>query len=337
LTDEEFAALNAQRRKAQGRDFRPPRGTEADVAGAYNAVFDPPNLSSDTPLSRRTSMIVDPPDGRVPPLTAEAQKRNAPQREYILAILQATDACKNRDELQRTYGNAACAGGTYAPAAPRREEPVPFYNVGFLNRADGPEDRSLGERCMSGQLPDFSGFRRVVQSPGMVSVFYDVGQGQGWHRDIPITDRPHVPAQIRRWWGDSRGRWEGATLVVDVTNFSPKMEFRSSREHLHLVERWTRIDATTLEYVVTVEDPTTWTRPWTARQLLTAQSDEANRIYYEPRCHEGNFGMVGMLAGARAAEKAFKEGRGPHPATIDLYSHSLFFRAPDDDVFLLAE
>ena len=190
---------------------------------------------------------------------------------------------------------------------------------------------------MSAQLPDFSGFRRIVQSPGVVSVFYDVGQGQGWHRDIPITNRPHVPVQIRRWWGDSRGRWEGATLVVDVTNFSPKTNFRSARENLHVVERWTRIDPTTLEYVITIEDPTTWTQPWTVKQLLTAQSEEANRIYYEPRCHEGNFGMVGMLAGARAAEKAFREGQGPDPATIDLYSDSTFFRAPDDDVFLLAD
>ena len=306
LTDAEVAALTAERRKAKGRDFRPPKGTEGDVAGAYNAVFDLPALSSDSSIGRRTSMIVDPPDGRIPPLSADAQKRNPLRREYLLAILQATDACKNRDQLQRTYGNASCAGGTYAPTAPRREEPVPFYNVGFLNRADGPEDRSLGERCMAAQLLDFSGFRRIVQSPGAVSVFYDVGQGQGWHRDIPMTDRPHVPAQIRRWWGDSRGRWEGATLVVDVTNFSPKTDFRSARENLHVVERWTRIDATTLEYVVTIEDPTTWTKGWTVKQQLTAQSEEANRIYYEPRCHEGNLGMVGMLAGAREAEKAFR-------------------------------
>jgi len=103
--------------------------------------------------------------------------------------------------------------------------------------------------------------------------------------------------------------------VVDVANFSPKTDYQGSRENLHLVERWTRVDANTIEYVVTIEDPTTWTRPWTVKQELIKQSSEANRIYMEPRCHEGNYGLVGQLSGARAEEKAFAEGRGPHPAT----------------------
>jgi hypothetical protein len=141
-----------------------------------------------------------------------------------------------------------------------------------------------------------------------------VGQGQGWERVIPITTSPHLPANVRQWWGDSRGRWDGKTLVVDVTNFSPKSNFQGSNEHLHLVERWTRVDADTIEYSVTVEDPTVWTKPWTAKHEMKKQSDEANRIYSEPRCHEGNYGMVALLAGARAAEHAFAEGRGPDPA-----------------------
>ena len=133
---------------------------------------------------------------------------------------------------------------------------------------------------------------------------------------IPVTDRPHLPQDVRQWWGDSRGRWEGETLVVDVTNFSPKTDFRGSRENLHLVERWTRLDDETIEYVATMEDPTTWTRPWTVALELSRQSNEANQIYKEPRCHEGNYGMPALLAGARAEEKAFAEGRGPDPATL---------------------
>jgi hypothetical protein len=172
---------------------------------------------------------------------------------------------------------------------------------------------------MSAILPDLGGaagfFTQIVQSPGTVSVFYDTGQGQAWQRVIPVTERPHLPPHIRQWWGDSRGRWEGSTLVIDVTNFSPKTDYQGSRENLHLIERWTRVDAKTIEYVATIEDPTTWTRSWTVKQELSRQDDRANRIYKEPRCHEGNYGMVSLLAGARSEEQAFVKGRGPDPAT----------------------
>ena len=213
-----------------------------------------------------------------------------------------------------------CAGGQYGPASPRRAEAPPHYLTALVNRADGPEDRSLGERCMSGQLPDFGGaagfFLQIVQSPGTVSIFYDTGQGQAWQRIIPVTDRPHLPSHVRQWWGDSRGRWEGKTLVVDVTNFSPKTDFQGSRENLHLVERWTRLDADTIKYVVMMDDPTTWMSPWTVALELSRQSNEANRIYKEPRCHEGNYGLPALLRGARAEELAFAERRGPDPATL---------------------
>ena len=185
---------------------------------------------------------------------------------------------------------------------------------------------------MAAQLPDFGGFRRIVQSPGSVSLFYDVGQGQGWQRTIPVTDRPHLLSNVRQWWGDSRGRWEGNTLVVDVTNFTSKTEYQGSRENLHLVERWTRLDSKTLEYVVTIEDPTTWTKPWTVKVEMARQNEQANRIYSEPRCHEGNYGLVGVLTGARAVEKAFAEGRGPHPAAVDIFSAgATFFNEEDVD------
>jgi hypothetical protein len=128
---------------------------------------------------------------------------------------------------------------------------------------------------------------------------------------------PHLPASIRQWYGDSRGHWEGNTLVVDVTNFSAKTDFEGSRENLHLVERFTRTSPTTIEYAVTVEDPTVWTRPWTAKEDYTKQSDQENRLYYEPRCVEGNFGLPGLLHGRRVEELAFAQGRGPDPRTID--------------------
>jgi hypothetical protein len=188
-----------------------------------------------------------------------------------------------------------------------------------INRANGPEDRGLGERCLNGPLPNFGnfigGFSRIVQAPSQVSIFYDMGI-QAWPRSIPITTAAHLPPTIRQWWGDSRGRWEGNTLVVDVTNFSPKSDFQGAHENLHLVERWTRLDADTIEYAVTIDDPTTWTRSWTVKQELKKQSDAANQIYYEPRCHEGNHGLAALLRGARVAEQAFAEGRGPDPATM---------------------
>ena len=147
-------------------------------------------------------------------------------------------------------------------------------------------------------------------------MFYDVGQGQGWQRNIVMDGSPHLPTTIRQWYGNSRGHWEGNTLVVDVTNFNPKTDFQGSRESLHVIERWTRTGPGTLEYTVTVEDPTVWTRPWTAKQEFIRQSDEENRIYAEPRCIEGNYGLPGLLLGHRMEDLAFAEGRGPDPRTI---------------------
>ena len=312
-TEAEVAEMDKQRAAAAHFGDRiAKRGTEADVSGAYNSVF-----FSVRRTGRQTSLIIDPPDGKLPPLTPEAQKRRAAFRQYQLALMQATEGCKKKVP-------GACEGGTYGPPSPRRSEPPPEYpsaGVGPINRADGPEDRGLSERCMGGNLPEFNGgftgiHRRIVQSPGAVNIFYDSGQGQGWTRMIPITNAPHLPPHVRQWWGDSRGRWEGNTLVVDVNNFSPKADFLGSRENLHYVERWTRTGPEILELVATLEDPTTWTRPWTVKQEFNLQDNKANRIYTEPRCHEGNFGMTALLAGARAAEKAFTEGRGPDPATF---------------------
>jgi len=254
----------------------------------------------------------------VPSLTPEVRKRQREWREFYLALVQSTNTCKNKLR--------GCEGGKYDPKpSSRRAEPLKSYPAanlvpggGHINRSDGPEERGLSERCLTAILPDFTGFRQIVQSPQSVSIFYDTGQGQGWHRSIPVDGGPHLPQSIRLWWGDSRGHWEGNTLVVDVTNFSPKTEFQGSRENLHLVERWTRTGPDTLEYVVTMDDKMTWTRSWTVKQEYRQQSDQYNRVYKEPRCHEGNFAMIGMLSGARAMEMAFAEGRGPDPATINL-------------------
>jgi hypothetical protein len=304
FTDEERAELDKQRAAILRRNQRVEVGTERDVAGAYNAVF-----QSIKHTGKRTSLIVDPPDGRIPPLTAEAKQRVDTDRAFRLALLQATETCKK--------GDAACAGGKYGPRSPRYNDMPPFYNTGRLNRANGPEDRSVMERCMAAVLPDFTGYRRIVQAPGTVSIFYDVGQGQGWQRVIPLDQIPHVPPSVHQRFGDSRGHWEGNTLVVDVTNFSPKSDFVGARENLHLVERWTRTDAKTLEYTVTIEDPTTWTKSWTVKQEMNRQDEQANRIYYEPRCHEGNYGLPALLSGTRAEEAAFAAGKGPDPATKD--------------------
>jgi hypothetical protein len=284
--------------------------TEREINGPYNAA----TFFSTKRTGARTSKIVDPPNGRVPPLTPAAQKTAAAEREFRLALLQSTDTCKK--------GLPGCAGGKYEPAtSPRRAEAPPRYNIGRLNRDDGPEDSSLAVRCLTVGLPEFGGatgsFRRIVQTPGGISMFYDVGQGQGWQRNIVMDGSPHLSAGIRQWFGDSRGHWEGNTLVIDVTNFSPKTDYQGSRENLHLVERWTRTGPRTLAYEVTIEDPTVWTRPWTVKQEFSKQSDEENRLYTEPRCLEGNFGLPGLLHGRRAEDLAFAEGRGPDPASRD--------------------
>jgi hypothetical protein len=309
FTEAQRVELDNARAALPGKDRRAERGTEIDVTGSYNQVF-----LSRKRTGARTSLVVDPPDGRLPPLIPEAQKLAAAEREYRLALMQATETCKIK--------YPTCSGGKYDPTpSPRRAEPPPRYNTGRMNRRDGPEDGALSDRCLTAGLPEFGtvtgSFRRIVQTPGGISMFYDVGQGQGWQRNIVMDGSPHLPANIRQWYGDSRGHWEGNTLVIDVTNFSPKADYLGSRENLHLTERWTRTGPTSLEYVVTIEDPTVWTRPWTVTEELTKQSDQENRLYYEPRCIEGNYAQPGLLRGARMEELAFAQGRGPDPATKD--------------------
>src|SRR5262249_23644073 len=175
FTEAQRAELDRQRSAMQGRERRAERGSLADVAGAYNDVFTPKKRTG-----LRTSRIVDPPNGRLPSMTAEAQKAAAADREFRLMLLQATEVCKNK--------NAACNGGKYDPTpSPRYAERPPEYNTGGMNRYSGPEDASLAVRCLMGGIPEVGNlagvgdrisFRRIVQTPGGgITMFYDVGQG----------------------------------------------------------------------------------------------------------------------------------------------------------------
>jgi hypothetical protein len=311
FTDAERAEFDRVRAQLRGRDNRGDRGSEADVAGAYNAVW-----GGMKHTGKRTSAIIDPPDGRIPPMTPQAQKIAAADRDFRLALMQSTETCK----LQ----HPGCQGGKYDPTpTSRRNELAPRYNTARMNRHDNVEDGALADRCLTPGLPEFGAgngggsFRRIVQTPGGIAMYYDVGQGQGWQRNIVMNGSPHLPAYIRQWFGDSRGHWEGDTLVIDVTNFSPKTDYRGSRENLHLIERWTRTNPTTLEYRATIDDPTVWTRSWTVIQEFTKQSDEENRIFYEPRCVEGNIGFPAEMKMSRLEDIAFAQGRGPDPLTKD--------------------
>jgi len=306
FSDEERAAQDDVRSGNVGRNLRAEVGSRQDVAGAYNAVF-----TSAKPAGRRTSLVVEPANGRIPALTPRVQEQNRLDREFRLALLQNTDTCKDK--------MTACNGWQYGPPSPRRAEVAPFYNTQRMNRHNGPEDQSLGDRCMLGATPDFNGFRRIVQGQDSIAIGVDTGQGQGYQRVVYLSGS-HPPSSIRLRHGDSRGRFEGNTLVVDTTNFSPKFPFRGAAENLKLVERFTRVDANTMEYAATITDPTVWTAPWTVKQELTMQRDDQNRIYYEPRCHEGNYGLPALLIGARMDDKAFAEGRGADPASQDTAS-----------------
>jgi len=208
----------------------------------------------------RTSLIVDPPDGKMPPQTAEARERLAARR---------------------------AAARTHGPA-------------------DSYENRSTFERCLTRGLPDqllpgpYNNNLQIVQTPQHVVVMTEMIHEA---RIVPMDGRPHAAAAVRSWTGDPRGRWDGDTLVVDSTNFTDRTSFRGSGEHLHLVERFTRLDADTLEYRFTVEDPTTWTRPWTVAYPMT----RTDAPVYEYACHEGNYGLRDILSGARYEERVADE------------------------------
>lgn len=238
-----------QRNNADNRESNP----EADVGHAYNQFWW--DRGTKVVGGLRTSLISDPPDGRIPALTPAAQERLDDQLAY------------NRD-----------------------------------HSTDGPENRSIQERCLlwptagPPMLPSFyNNEYQIVQTKDMVVIevemIHDV-------RMIPLDGRPHLPPSIRQWMGDPRGHWEGNTLVVDTTNFTDKTRFRGADENLHLTERFTRVNPNLIRYEFTVDDPTAFTRPWTAQIPMTRSKGPV----FEYACQEGNYALVDILAGARAAE-----------------------------------
>jgi hypothetical protein len=142
----------------------------------------------------------------------------------------------------------------------------------------------------------YNNYVQIFQTPAHVVILNEMIHDA---RIVPLDGRPHVAPAIRRWQGDSRGRWEGHTLVVDTTNFTDKTNFRGADENLHLVERFTRVDAKTLLYEFTVDDPTAFTKPWTVALPMRKTTDQI----FEYACHEGNYAMTNILRGARAEEK----------------------------------
>jgi hypothetical protein len=262
LTDEEVREL--QRRA--DRIFKDGRSSFAVGDAVFLSAlanidrYDSPNATASSvwmvgkEFENRTSLISDPPDGRIPALTPEARQR------------QSADAARQR-------------------------------------RLAASEDLSNPLRCITYGVPRFGGrygdtdfgYFQILQAPGYVVVLMEAIHDV---RIIPLDDRPRLSEHIRQWNGDSRGRWEGMTLVVETSNFSRASNFMGAAEHLHLVERFTRVAPDTIDYELTLTDPTTWTRPWT----VVIRLKRTPHGMYEFACHEGNHSMLGILAGARADE-----------------------------------
>ena len=169
-------------------------------------------------------------------------------------------------------------------------------------------DRNLWERCLTRGVPRLPGSYNnnfmIVQSPGYVAILVEMIHET---RLIPLDGRPGISSGIRQWMGDSRGRWEGDTLVVETTHFRNQQEFRGTSADLHLIERFTRIDAHTIDYQFTIDDATTYVSPWTVALPMKSVDEDV----FEYACHEGNVGMHGILAGARALETT-RSGHGSH-------------------------
>ena len=235
--------------------------TSTDTTGNYNHFW-----LIDRWFENRTSLIIDPPDGRIPALTPEGQARQE--------------------------ANAARGDG----------------DGGRSELPGGPEDLNAGLRCTGGRLPmmgrGYNSNHQIVQSPGFVVINMEMMHDA---RIIPLDGRPHVSSDIRGYMGDSRGHWEGDTLVVETTNLRSGGRVRASTgEHLRLTERFSRVNAETLRYEFTVEDPTTWTKPWTA--VIFMRPAPGTGLSYEFACHEGNYGIGNTLSGARAQERAAAGG-----------------------------
>jgi hypothetical protein len=249
MTEQEAADYEKNYQQRQSNTF------ETDLNGPFRAAWW--DSGSTVVKTRRTSIVIDPPDGKIPPLTAQAQKA---------------------EQLRR-----------------QRQRRPP----------EGPEDRPLLERCIiwpSDGPPmmstNYNNNYRIVQTPEYVAIYIEMVHDV---RIIPLDGRPHAPESVRTWMGDSRGHWEGDTLVIDTRNFNGEAPFRGSDENLHVIERFRRTDPDTLLYQFTIDDPTAFAKPWTGEVTWSS----APGPIYEYACNEGNFHtMSSMLRNARADEKA---------------------------------
>lgn len=269
FTEEEAAAY--EKRIVQQRNADRRLTGEADVRRAYNDAWW--DFGTKVARTRQTSMIVDPADGRIPALTPEAQRRVAAR------IQQIREKCMDAGRV------------------------CPVGIDGQPSLADGPEDRPYMERCLlwpqagPPMLPDaYNNNYRIVQTPTYVMILIEVIHDV---RIIPLDGRPHADERIRQLMGDSRGHWEGNTLVVDTTNFSDETNFRNAGRNMHLTERFMLTDPDTLLYEFTVDDPTTFTKSWSAAIPMVRTAGPI----FEYACHEGNYGIANVLSGARAQEK----------------------------------
>jgi hypothetical protein len=295
--------LTAQSQAA--KKYNPPRTPDGqpDLQGVWTNV-------TITPLERPANLA-----GKEFFTEAEA-------RQYEKDTLERNNADRRdggaQADLSRAYNDAWYDRGTrvvetlrtslvidppdgHIPRKP--QQGAALASAGFGKPPEGPEDRALTERCIlwptagPPMMPSFyNNNYQIVQAPGYVTILVEMIHDA---RIIPIDARPHVDASIHQWMGDPRGHWEGNTLVVETTNFNDKTRFQRAGQNMHLIERFTRTAPDTITYEFTVDDPATFTRPWTAQ--IPMKRTEGPIIEYA--CNEGNYAMAGMLAGARADEK----------------------------------
>jgi hypothetical protein len=260
LTDQEVAAADDKKGLNPGRNARSGDKSQ-DVSGAYNAVF-----NSVLKTGKRTSMIIDPPDGKIPPLVPGAK---APAN---------------------LFGGPEVQGGN-----------------------DNPETVAQSPRCLGVPMPFLplntlfaqGTVMQVVQAPKSMAIYMEDDHAGGGNRVVFMDGHPHAPSKLKFFLGDSRGHWEGNALVVETTNFS--QGFRGSNiETYKMTERFTRVDANTLRREITFDDPKTWTKPWTVVIEMGRAPSERHMIF-DSACHEGNYGMTGILVGSRREEQAGKK------------------------------
>ncbi len=296
LTDDEVAALDKSKGLNPGRNARSSDAAQ-DVNGAYNAVF-----NSVLKTSKRTSMIIDPPDGRIPPLVAGAQGAG---RGFGGGGGGGRGAGGARGAGAAAGGGGARGGGGGGARGGGRG--VPGLGPGAN---DNPETLAQNPRCLGVQMPFLplntlfaqGTVMQVVQSPKSLGIYMEDDHAGGGNRVIYMDGRPHPPANIKFYQGDSRGHWEGNTLVIETTNYD--QGFRGSNPDTYkTIERITRLNSNDLRREITFEDPKTWTRPWTIR-IEMGKTDDARQMIFDSACHEGNYAMTGMLVGARREEQA---------------------------------